>query len=81
MADMEPGLRIVGLGIEMKINLAVIALSFALSALPAKAEPRNDTPRAQACMQKYGFTYAEWRAYTVPAAKAVPYRKCRDAKG
>jgi hypothetical protein len=44
----------------------------------AMAEPANNTPQALACMKKYGFTYAEWRAYTVPAEKAEPYRKCRD---
>jgi hypothetical protein len=30
-------------------------------------------------MKKYGFTYAQWRAYSVPAEKAEPYRLCRDA--
>ena len=81
--DMEPGptdCRLVW-GAKMKIRITVAALAVALFAVPAGAEPRNDTPRAQACMKKYGFTYAEWRAYTVPAAKAVPYRKCRDSTG
>ncbi|MCK1449609.1 hypothetical protein IVB36_01435 [Bradyrhizobium sp. 35] len=44
----------------------------------AGAEPANNTPHALACMKKYGFTYAEWRAYAVPAEKANPYRACRD---
>lgn len=45
------------------------------------AEPSNSSPHALACMKKYGFTYAEWRAYTVPASKAEPYRRCRDGRG
>jgi hypothetical protein len=59
-----------------KLFLAFVA-ALAFSS-PAVAEPPNNTPHALACMKKYGFTYAEWRAYTVPAAKAEPYRKCRD---
>jgi hypothetical protein len=31
-------------------------------------------------MKKYAFTYAQWRAYQVPAEKANPYRACRDGK-
>ncbi len=65
----------------MRFGLVVASLSFAVLAVAVSAgsaEPRNDTPRALACMKKYGFTYAEWRAYTVPAEKAVPYRACRD---
>jgi hypothetical protein len=63
-----------------KIAGAVVAVALmALSVPAAKAEPRNDTPHALACMKKYGFTYAEWRAYAVPADKANPYRACRDS--
>ena len=61
----------------MKKVLMLVAMS-AIAATAAHAEPRNDTPHALACMKKYGFTYAEWRAYTVPASKAEPYRRCRD---
>lgn len=57
------------------IGAAVAALAFTC---PAHAEPRNSTPHALACMKKYGFTYEQWRAYAVPAEKAVPYRACRD---
>jgi hypothetical protein len=63
----------------MKFTLSAALLLVAVSTIPASAEPPNNTPHALACMKKYGFTYAEWRAYTVPAAKAEPYRKCRDA--
>jgi len=56
-------------------SIAVLVLTGA-----ATAEPSNSTPHARACMAKYGFTYAQWRAYQVPAEKAVPYRQCRDAK-
>jgi hypothetical protein len=45
----------------------------------ASAEPSNRSPQALACMKKFGFTYEQWRAYEVPAEKAVPYRACRDA--
>lgn len=63
-----------------KVATAAVAMALiALSIPAAKAEPRNDTPHALACMKKYGFTYAEWRAYTVPANKANPYRACRDS--
>jgi len=62
-----------------KIFVPVIAAAlFAISAPTARAEPRNDTPHALACMNKYGFTYADWRAYAVPAEKANRYRACRD---
>ncbi len=61
----------------MKKVLMIVAMS-AIAATTAYAEPRNNTPHALACMKKYGFTYAEWRAYTVPASKAEPYRLCRD---
>jgi hypothetical protein len=61
-----------------KIAGAVVAVALIALSVPAKAEPRNDTPHALACMKKYGFTYAEWRAYTVPADKANRYRACRD---
>jgi hypothetical protein len=67
------------MGARMRISFGAALLSIAVSAIPAKAEPPNNTPHALACMKKYGFTYAEWRAYTVPAAKAEPYRKSRDA--
>lgn len=40
----------------------------------------NSSAKALACMKKYGFTYEEWRADAVPASKADPYRRCRDAK-
>ncbi|PDT90238.1 hypothetical protein CO669_12360 [Bradyrhizobium sp. Y36] len=61
-----------------KTILTALALA-ALAASPALAEPSNSTPHALACMKKYGFTYAQWRAYAVPAEKANPYRACRDA--
>ena len=64
--------------LNMKHLFVALTAALALSS-PAIAEPSNSTPHARACMKKYGFTYAEWRAYTVPAAKAEPYRKCRDA--
>ena len=64
----------------MKIIVATVVALAAFCSV-ANAEPPNNTPQALACMKKYGFTYAEWRAYTVPASKAVPYRKCRDGKG
>lgn len=64
---------------KMMIVSAMVVAVF--SACPAFAEPRNDTPHALACMKKYGFTYAQWRAYAVPAEKANPYRACRDAGG
>ncbi|MGM5031147.1 hypothetical protein [Tardiphaga sp. 803_E3_N1_3] len=62
----------------------ILLLPFAivlLAASPAfaQSEPSNSTPHALACMKRYGFTYAEWRAYTVPPEKAGPYRQCRDA--
>ena len=60
---------------------AAVAAAVVACAGAAKAEPPNNTPHALACMKKYGFTYAEWRAYTVPAEKAVPYRICRDKGG
>lgn len=65
----------------MKVSMFLPLLAVLLSASSATAqiEPSNSTPHALACMKRYGFTYAEWRAYTVPAEKAVPYRKCRDA--
>ncbi|WP_076857904.1 hypothetical protein [Bradyrhizobium mercantei] len=62
------------------MRFALIAALLALSTGSAFAEPKNNTPHALACMKKYGFTYAEWRAYTVPAEKAEPYRKCRDGR-
>ncbi|WP_057860869.1 hypothetical protein [Bradyrhizobium lablabi] len=63
-----------------KLSGTVIALALLAVAVPAaQAEPRNDTPHAQACMKKYGFTLAQWRAYAVPAEKANPYRACRDS--
>lgn len=63
-----------------KISIPALAVVLLAGSAPAAtAEPRNDTPHALACMSKYGFTYAEWRAYTVPAAKANPYRACRDS--
>jgi hypothetical protein len=61
-----------------KLSIIVAALAFTTA---AKAEPPNNTPHALACMKKYGFTHAQWRAYTVPAEKAEPYRRCRDGKG
>ena len=64
---------------KMFANAVATVALMTLSVPAAKAEPRNDTPHALACMKKYGFTYAEWRAYTVPAAKANPYRACRDS--
>jgi len=60
-----------------KLFLSSIAV-LVLSTPPVAAEPPNNTPHALACMKKYGFTHAEWRAYTVPAEKAEPYRRCRD---
>ena len=63
----------------MKVAITIAFILAAFVASPASAEPRNDTPHALACMKKYGFTYAEWRAYSVPAYKADPYRACRDA--
>jgi hypothetical protein len=56
-------------------SIAVLALTGS-----ASAEPSNSTPKARACMKKYGFTYEQWRAYAVPAEKAEPYRRCRDGK-
>jgi hypothetical protein len=41
----------------------------------------DSSPRALACMKKYGFTLAEWHAYSVPTSKAEPYRRCRDGRG
>ena len=66
----------------MKTTILTAMAVAALFASPAMAtEPRNDTTHALACMKKYGFTYAQWRAYAVPAEKANPYRACRDAGG
>ncbi|TWC05254.1 hypothetical protein FBZ93_103267 [Bradyrhizobium macuxiense] len=62
------------------MRFALITAVLALSTGSAFAESKNNTPHALACMKKYGFTYAEWRAYAVPAEKAVPYRKCRDGR-
>jgi hypothetical protein len=59
-------------------KIAIALVKALVSTLPAAAEPPNNTPHALACMKKYGFTYAEWRAYAVPAEKAEPYRRCRD---
>jgi len=61
------------------VTLLVTAATMLALAAPARAEPRNDTPHALACMKKFGFTYAQWRAYAVPAEKANPYRACRDS--
>ena len=61
-----------------KIILSAMAVAMLILSAPAKAEPPNNTPHALACMKKYGFTHAEWRAYAVPAEKANPYRACRD---
>jgi hypothetical protein len=63
----------------MKVGILTTLAVVTLIAGPASAEPRNDTPTALACMKKYGFTYAQWRAYAVPAYKADPYRECRNA--
>lgn len=64
----------------MRTRIVVVAVAmFAALGSVASAEPRNDTPHALACMKRYGFTYAEWRAYTVPADKANRYRACRDS--
>lgn len=61
-------------------KVVLLAMAAAILAIaPTKAEPSNSTPHALACMKKYGFTYAQWRAYAVPAEKANPYRACRDA--
>jgi len=60
----------------MFVSAVVVAV---FSACPALAEPPNNTPHALACMKKFGFTYAQWRAFAVPAEKANPYRACRDA--
>lgn len=62
-----------------KVALLATAAAMLAVAPAAKAEPRNDTPHARACMKKFGFTYAQWRAYAVPAEKANPYRACRDS--
>ncbi|MCK1513049.1 hypothetical protein IVB22_10780 [Bradyrhizobium sp. 190] len=62
-----------------KVALFVTAAAMLALTAPAKAEPRNDTPQALACMKKYGFTYAQWRANAVPGEKANPYRACRDS--
>src|SRR3569623_590440 len=61
--------------------LPVIITTALISSGAALAEQPNNTPHALACMKKYGFTYAQWRAYAVPADKAEPYRACRDAGG
>lgn len=66
------------MGPNMKELFLALTAALVLSSPAVAAEPSNSTPHALACMKKYGFTYAEWRAYTVPAAKAEPYRKCRD---
>ncbi|WP_152977737.1 hypothetical protein [Bradyrhizobium pachyrhizi] len=63
----------------MKMTVLAAAAVALLCAGSALAEPRNNTPHALACMKRYGFTYAEWRAYAVPAEKANPYRACRDS--
>ncbi|MGJ5045723.1 hypothetical protein ACQR09_01575 [Bradyrhizobium oligotrophicum] len=64
----------------MRAKFVVVAAFAALVNSPAlAAEPSNSTPHALACMKKFGFTYAQWRAYAVPAEKAEPYRACRDA--
>ncbi|CCD88196.1 exported protein of unknown function [Bradyrhizobium sp. ORS 285] len=65
---------------EQNMKFAAIAFLGLIASSPALAwEGENSTAGARACMAKYKFTYAEWRAYTVPAAKAEPYRACRDA--
>lgn len=62
-----------------KISVIATAMTMlVVTATAATAEPSNSTPHALACMKKYGFTHAEWRAYAVPAEKANPYRACRD---
>ena len=63
-----------------KISFLVVAAALLAVSVPtARAEPRNSTPHALACMKKYGFTYEQWRAHAVPAEKANPYRACRDS--
>lgn len=54
---------------------SAIAVAVVYSASVANAAG-NDTPQARACMAQNGFTYAEWRAYKVPADKADAYRRC-----
>ena len=62
----------------MKSLFLSIICVLALTGTASAQNGLNSSPRAQACMKKYGFTYAEWRAYSVPAEKAEPYRRCRD---
>lgn len=60
------------------LSLGVVAVLS--SPALAQTEPSNNTPHALACMKRYGFTYAQWRAYAVPPEKAEPYRQCRDGR-
>jgi hypothetical protein len=61
----------------MKKTLMIATALAAMSISTANARPL--TAHELKCMANYGFTEAEWRAKTVPASKANPYRVCRDA--